>query len=200
MYTDTLKEIFSFASGHLAANLAKFINKKVEIKPPDVKLGLAENYIISDRQGHIGVYSKCSSPYESIILHFITQTDVMKFLENFTGKEIKEIGEAEESILLELGNIRSDSVLSTISNFLEKKIEVKPPCMVDDPFLFINSFIWNEQKRKLGTKIYCSVTIIIERGTKNELTFTTFFFPFFDLIGSVWKKLTIKSLSENPPL
>jgi chemotaxis protein CheY-P-specific phosphatase CheC len=200
MYADTLKEIFSFASGHLAANLSKFLNQKVEIRPPEVKLELPEKYRMEEKQAHLGVYSKCSPPHESIILHLISKSEVIKFFENFRGEKVKEIGETEKSLLIEVGDILSNSVLSTIENILEKKIEIKPPCMVSDPYLFINNFIWNEQKRKLGTKVYCSVSIIVEKGTKRELTFKTFFFPFFDLVGSVWKKLTIKSLEDNPPI
>jgi chemotaxis protein CheY-P-specific phosphatase CheC len=108
-----------------------------------------------------------------------------------TNEKVVELGEMEESALIEAGNILSGTIVGSISNFMEEKITLDQPHLhIDYPVAIIDQAL-KEQTQKIGWVLFVSVKIFVE-GEKISLTLL--FIPCFDLVGQVWKKAREKNL------
>jgi chemotaxis protein CheY-P-specific phosphatase CheC len=127
----------------------------------------------------------------------LPQKSAKALLGTVFGKKISKLEEMEESVLLETGNILSASIVSSIANFMEEKISIKQPYFNAAPPPSIISQVLSEQERIINSHLFCSVKIFIDTESSNEVSFVSLFFPFFDIVGDIWKKLTIKILYEG---
>jgi chemotaxis protein CheY-P-specific phosphatase CheC len=102
------------------------------------------------------------------------------------NKEIRELGEMEQSALLEISNILSGAVVGSISNFAEIKIILNPSKMtIDLPLSIIDSAI-GEQMKAVNWIFF---TVVILKIKEEKISLLLTFFPFFDLAGEVLKKM-----------
>jgi chemotaxis protein CheY-P-specific phosphatase CheC len=111
------------------------------------------------------------------------------------NRKINKIGEMEESALLEIGNILSGAIVGPIANFIGKKIILEQPRLNISYHPGAIGYALEEQMQAINSCLFPSVKIRVE--TKAEETFLiSLFFPFFDMVGYIWRKLTAKILEE----
>jgi len=200
IYADTLKEVYCFAAGHLAASLSKFLNQKIRIDLPQVWVRMPEKLVFLDEESKepmLAISSEIGPEKKGRILHLLPQKSAKVLLGTVFGRKISKLEEMEESALLEIGNILSASIVSSIANFMGETISIKQPYFNVAPPPSIISQVLSEQKRIINSHLFCSVKTFINTESSNEVSFVSLFFPFFDIVGDIWKKLTIKILYEG---
>jgi chemotaxis protein CheC len=190
LYEDILREICSFGAGNAAARLSKMVGKKVRIDLPEVWISRpAEGFPFLPKERRevvIGINSTFGGDRRGVIFIIISLKEVKKFLGFVLNKEIKEIKEMEESALLEICNILSGAIVGSIANFAKMRIILNPPKMpIDFPHTIIDLAI-EEQMESIKWAFFTIVTIRIEI---EKISVLLAFFPFFDLVGEVWKKM-----------
>jgi chemotaxis protein CheC len=190
LYEDILREICSFGAGNAAARLSKMVDKKVKIDLPEVWISRpAEGFPFLPKEKKevvIGINSTFGGDRRGMIFVLMGLKEAKKLLGFVFNKEIREIGEMEESALLEISNIISGAVVGSIANFAGMKIILKPPKMTIDLPLSIIDPALAEQMETIKWIFFTVVSIRIEI---EKISILLTFFPFFDLVGEVWKKM-----------
>lgn len=139
-YFDILKELGNIGSGNAITALSKMIDKKVEMTVPIVQfldfndlasaIGGPENYVA-------GILVNLTGDLNGIMMFLVAQQGAEKLLNElfFGGIERErefEFGELETSALTELGNILTNSYLSSLANMLNMEIKPSVPSMAID--------------------------------------------------------------------
>lgn len=124
-HMDVLKEIGNIGAGNSATALSKLLNKKIDMRVPDVKIvsfdemmelaGGAENIVAS-------VFLRIEGDAPGSMFFVLSLSHASKFIEQLTGEigfsfEQPPFSELALSALQELGNILSGSYLSSLSDF-----------------------------------------------------------------------------------
>ncbi|HIH96799.1 MAG TPA: hypothetical protein HA348_04885 [Thermoplasmata archaeon] len=189
LYEDILREICSLGAGNAASRLSKMIGKKVEIDLPEILFRRPEegSYFMpkGEKELVIGLKTNFGGEKEGMIFTLIPPEQAMKVLGFVFDKEIKEIGEMEQSALLEVSNILSGAVVGSIANFAGMKIYPKPPDITFDLPLSIIDFAIGEQVKAINRIFFTVVSLKIE---EEKIFLLLTFFPFFDLAGEIWER------------
>jgi len=125
IHLDILKEIGNIGAGHAATSLSKLLNKKIDMKVPDVKIvsfdemmelaGGADNVVAA-------VFLRIEGDAPGSMFFVLPTEQATVFIrqmigdENFLFEQLAE-NEIAVSALQELGNILSGSYLSSLSDF-----------------------------------------------------------------------------------
>ena len=196
MYGDTLKEICSTSSGNAASKLSKIFNKKVLVKVSRAYMTASYQDVAKFFQNEKAmIISEGSFVWKEKretgkIFLFMDGDSAKTVISLLLNKEIKlsEIGEVEESLITELGNIVTSALINSIANFLEGTISVSPQKVtVDTPNAAVNSAL-AEQMSAMGCYLFAETKISV-----SDTYFSTnlFLFPYFDLVKEVWKKMNL---------
>ncbi|HIH96601.1 MAG TPA: hypothetical protein HA348_03865 [Thermoplasmata archaeon] len=190
LYEDTLREICSFGAGNAAARLSKMIGKRVNIDLPEVWVSKPSDgfdFLPSNkREVVIGINSAFGGDRRGVIFMLAGMEDAEKLLGFLFNRKIKEMGEMEQSALLEISNILSGAVVGSIANFAGMKINLEPPQLTVDLPLSIIDPALAEQMEHIRWIFFTVVSIKIE---VEKISLLLTFFPFFDLVGEIWKKM-----------
>jgi chemotaxis protein CheC len=196
LHEDILKEVCSFGAGNAAARLSKMVGKKVKIDLPEILFRRPEegSYFLpkGEKEVVIGLKSNFGGERDGMIFLLIPPEQAIKLLEFVFDKEIKNIGEMEQSALMEISNILTGAVVGAIANFAGMKIYPQPPVITFDLPLSIIDFAIGEQLEAINRIFYTVVTLKIE---EEKIFLSLTFFPYFDLAGEIWKKMRRKRLS-----
>jgi chemotaxis protein CheC len=197
LYEDTLREICSFGAGNAATRLSKLINRKVMINVPTVWIKLPEEpYFLPGRgkEAVIVVDSHFGLEKKGVIFHLFGLEDAKSLASIVLGTEVNKIGEMEESALLEIGNILSGAIVGSIANFIGEKIGLEQPHLTIDFPLAIIDYALGEQMRACNLALFTSVKM--NAGGK-EISTMQLFFPFFDMVGYIWRKMSKRIMEET---
>jgi chemotaxis protein CheC len=190
LYGDILREICSFGAGNASARLSKMTGKKVKIDLPEVWISRpAEGFPFlpkEEKEIGIGINSNFGGEKRGVIFLLISIPQAKKLLSFVFDREIGEIGTIEESALLEVGNILSGAIVGSIANFAGMKIKPEPPKMTVDIPLSIIDHALAEQMESIKWIFFTIVSIRIEI---EKISMLLTLFPFFDLVGEIWKKM-----------
>lgn len=125
IHLDILKEIGNIGAGNAATALSKLLNKKIDMKVPDVRIvsfdemmnitGGAENVVA-------GVFLRIEGEAPGSMFFVLPIEQATKFIQEMIGDESFNLesppyNEMGLSALQELGNILSGSYLSSLSDF-----------------------------------------------------------------------------------
>jgi chemotaxis protein CheY-P-specific phosphatase CheC len=190
LYEDTLREICSFGAGNAAARVSKLVDKKVTIELPKVWVSSASEGLDFlpeyEKEVVVGMNSVFEGEKKGVIYVLLDMISAKKMLKNLFNQEISKIGEMEESALLELSSIIASAVVSSLANFAEIKLMLEPPTLtIDLPLSIIDHAI--AKQLELVKWIFFSVASITVEG--EEVNILIAFFPFFDLVKEIWKKM-----------
>ena len=194
LYYDTLKEVCSFGAGHAASNLSNIIEKKVVITVPEVHMRS-----VKEQMSLIGDESKVvvmvNSQFElgenGTLFYLATLDDAKSVVGAMACMRIGEFGELEKSAMVEIGNILSGAIVSSVSNFIEEKIFFDPPNLYIDPPYKILDATLGKQIRNVNPILFVSVDISVE---EEKISSTLLFVPLFDLVAKVWDKMSARGL------
>ncbi|QOR68579.1 chemotaxis protein CheC [Cytobacillus suaedae] len=139
-HIDVLKEIGNIGAGHSATALSKLLNKKIDMKVPNVKLvtfdemmdmaGGPDNVVAS-------VFLRIEGDAPGSMFFVLPLPQATRFIHQMTGEntfDFKEppYSELGISALQELGNILSGSYLSSLSDFTSLNLYPTVPALSID--------------------------------------------------------------------
>ncbi|MCA1030094.1 chemotaxis protein CheC [Bacillus timonensis] len=137
---DVLKEIGNIGAGHSATALSKLLNKKIDMKVPDVKIvtfdevmdlaGGPENIVAS-------VFLRIEGDAPGSMFFVLSLAQASRFIQQLTGDnsfsfDNPPYAEIAISALQELGNILSGSYLSSLSDFTHLRLYPSVPALSID--------------------------------------------------------------------
>lgn len=147
-HLDVLKEIGNIGAGHAATALSTLLNKKIDMKVPNVRIisfdemmelaGGAENIVAS-------VFLRIEGDMTGNMFFVLPVKQASHFISRMTGDqdfsfEKQPLNEFSLSALQEMGNILAGSYLSSLSDFTKLKIYPSVPATSIDMFGAIISF------------------------------------------------------------
>lgn len=140
IHLDILKEIGNIGAGNAATALSKLLNKKIDMKVPDVRIvsfdemmnitGGAENVVA-------GVFLRIEGDAPGSMFFVLPIEQATHFIREMIGDENFQLGappysEMGLSALQELGNILSGSYLSSLSDFTNLLLYPSVPALSID--------------------------------------------------------------------
>ncbi len=148
IHLDILKEIGNIGAGNAATALSKLLNKKIDMKVPDVRIvsfdemmnmaGGAETVVA-------GVFLRIEGDAPGSMFFVLPISQATKFIQDMLGDENYQLGSSHQneiglSALQELGNILSGSYLSSLSDFTNLSLYPSVPALSIDMFGAIISY------------------------------------------------------------
>lgn len=136
MVLDVLKEIGNIGAGNAATALAKMINKKVDMKVPQVTVMDVQDVpeLLGGEEVEVcGIFFKLEGDMEGSIM-FILTLDAAKTLIRLMmpGFDTGTIDEFAVSALKEIGNILAGSYISSLSGLTSLNIKISIPSLAVD--------------------------------------------------------------------
>ena len=136
---DVLREIGNIGAGHAATSLSKLLNKKIDMKVPDVQIvtfdemmemvGGAENIVA-------GVFLRIEGDVPGSMFFILPIEQATNFVQVMIGDTSVNLAppydELSISALQELGNILSGSYLSSLSDFTKLSLYPSVPALAID--------------------------------------------------------------------
>ncbi|WP_400247254.1 chemotaxis protein CheC [Niallia sp. JL1B1071] len=136
---DVLREIGNIGAGHAATSLSKLLNKKIDMKVPDVQIvtfdemmemaGGADNIVA-------GVFLRIEGDVPGSMFFILPIEQATKFVQDMIGDASVNLAppydELSISALQELGNILSGSYLSSLSDFTQLSLYPSVPALAID--------------------------------------------------------------------
>ncbi|HEO8418991.1 chemotaxis protein CheC [Niallia sp. FSL W8-0635] len=137
---DVLREIGNIGAGHAATSLSKLLNKKIDMKVPDVQIvtfdemmemaGGADNIVA-------GVFLRIEGDIPGSMFFILPLEQATKFVQEMIGDSTVNLAappydELSISALQELGNILSGSYLSSLSDFTQLSLYPSVPALAID--------------------------------------------------------------------
>ena len=129
---DALKEVGNIGAGNAATAFSKVLDRKVEIEVPSIEIIPLEDVstITGSEEDHVaGILFKVTGEAPGTILFIFPSSTIKYLVEVVMDKKIEaeEIGEMEESLLKELGNILSGSYLKSIGDMTDLNMTQSVP-------------------------------------------------------------------------
>lgn len=135
---DALKEIGNIGAGNAATALAQLLNRKVNMKVPEVNI-LSFNDIIEVLGGPenvvAGIYLRVSGGITGNILFLLPKENAVKMLDILLGKQrdsTDDFNPIERSALLEVGNILTGAYLAALSSLTNMTFIPSVPALAVD--------------------------------------------------------------------
>lgn len=137
---DVLREIGNIGAGHAATSLSKLLNKKIDMKVPDVQIvtfdemmemaGGADNIVA-------GVFLRIEGDVPGSMFFILPLEQAAKLVQDMIGDPSITLAkppydELSMSALQELGNILSGSYLSSLSDFTKLSLYPSVPALAID--------------------------------------------------------------------
>lgn len=138
MELDTLKEIGSIGTGNAATSLSNLIGQPIRITTPEVRImgyNEAINWIGGPEEITAGVLVKLSGQINGIMLSVQQLEFTNLVLKNMLGKTVSdytELGELEQSVLVEVGNIMISTFINALSGLANVNVELTVPAFTVD--------------------------------------------------------------------
>ena len=131
---DALREFTNMGAAHAATALSKLVDRKIQIKTPQVKIAPVEQIPAklggADNPG-VGLYFRTSGDLSGSILLFFPQATAHVLVELLTSdmcpKSITEFNEVGRSALMEVGNILTNSYLNALAEMMHMRLLLSVP-------------------------------------------------------------------------
>ena len=122
---DAIKEIANIGAGNAATALSDMVNKRIDIKVPDVSFvaieKIAETLERPEEQVY-GVLLEINGDIDGTMLLMFEKNTALRLISLLLGEEKKDVDEMGDSTLKEVGNIICAAYLNSLADFLEMKI------------------------------------------------------------------------------
>ncbi|WIV10880.1 chemotaxis protein CheC [Proteiniborus sp. MB09-C3] len=134
---DVLKELGNIGSGNAATALATMIDKKVDMRVPQVKILEFKDVgeILGDSETPVvGIYFKMSDEIEGNIMFVLDIDSALNLTNMLFGRSNSknELDEMDMSALSEVGNILSASYINSLSALTGLKLKLSVPSICVD--------------------------------------------------------------------
>lgn len=138
MNLDALKEVANIGTGNAATSLSSFINQKITMKVPSVKM--PEFKHLADHIGGAealisGLLINISGDIDGMIMYLMPEQSACNLANKLMSKNKKSLTEFDEldaSMLTEIGNILTSSYLTALSKLMNYQIKQSVPSLSID--------------------------------------------------------------------
>ncbi|TYS16261.1 chemotaxis protein CheC [Rossellomorea vietnamensis] len=198
---DILKEIGNIGAGHAATALSTLLNKKIDMKVPQVRVasfdemmemaGGPDNVVVS-------VFLRIEGEAPGSMFFVLPLSQGARFIQQMTGEkdfsfEEPPYSELGLSAMQELGNILSGSYLSSLSDFTNLNLYPSVPALSVDMAGAIISFGLLEVSQKSDTAIVIDTALKEEEIPETESVRGHFFLlPDPDAFNTIFKALGVE--------
>lgn len=205
-HIDVLKEIGNIGAGHSATALSKLLNKKIDMKVPNVKLvtfdemmdlaGGPDNVVAS-------VFLRIEGDAPGSMFFVLPLSQASRFIHQMTGDntftfEEPPYSELGISALQELGNILSGSYLSSLSDFTNLNLYPTVPALSIDMVGAILGYGLIELSQVSDYAIVIDTTITEEEdGISEDVKGHFFLLPDPDSFEILFKSLGVMLDESN---
>lgn len=200
IHLDILKEIGNIGAGHAATALSKLLNKKIDMKVPNVQIvsfdemmnmaGGAENVVA-------GVFLRIEGEAPGSMFFVLPVEQATSFIREMIGDESFSLetppySEIGLSALQELGNILSGSYLSSLSDFTNLSLYPSVPALSIDMVGAIISYGLIELSHVSDYAIVIDTALNEDEETDTEYVKGHFFLlPDPDSFQTIFKSLGV---------
>jgi chemotaxis protein CheC len=197
---DILKEIGNIGAAHAATALSILLNKKVDMKVPNVRVtsfsemmemsGGSENVVAS-------VLLQIEGDATGYMFFILSIQQCENFIQRMTGDtafsfERKPLSEIGISAFQELGNILAGSYLTALSDFTQLELYPSVPALCIDMFGAIISHGLIELSKTSDYAIVIDTSLSEEEGNSNQTMNGQFFLlPNPDSFHTIFKSLGV---------
>ncbi|MGD6965076.1 chemotaxis protein CheC [Rossellomorea vietnamensis] len=198
---DILKEIGNIGAGHAATALSTLLNKKIDMKVPQVRVasfdemmemaGGPDNVVVS-------VFLRIEGEAPGSMFFVLPLSQGARFIQQMTGEkdfsfEEPPYSELGLSAMQELGNILSGSYLSSLSDFTNLNLYPSVPALSVDMAGAIISFGLLEVSQKSDTAIVIDTALKEDEIPETESVRGHFFLlPDTDSFDTIFKALGVE--------
>lgn len=198
---DILKEIGNIGAGHAATALSTLLNKKIDMKVPQVRVasfdemmemaGGPDNVVVS-------VFLRIEGEAPGSMFFVLPLSQGARFIQQMTGEkdfsfEEPPYSELGLSAMQELGNILSGSYLSSLSDFTNLNLYPSVPALSVDMAGAIISFGLLEVSQKSDTAIVIDTALKEDEIPETESVRGHFFLlPDPDSFDTIFKALGVE--------
>ncbi|KHD86520.1 chemotaxis protein CheC [Heyndrickxia ginsengihumi] len=199
LHLDALKEIGNIGAGHAATALSKLLNKKIDMKVPDVHIasfdeimeliGGAEIVVVS-------VFLRIEGEAPGNIFFIVPIEQGENFIRSMTGDTTFSFleppySELGLSAMLELGNILSGSYLTALSDFTQLDMYPSVPALSIDMFGSIISYGLIELSQVSDYAIVVDTVVNDGHPQNSDVKGHFFLFPDPDSYEKIFRALRI---------
>lgn len=200
LHLDVLKEIGNIGAAHAATALSNLLQKKIDMRVPDVKMvsfnemmelaGGSENVVV-------GIYLRIEGDAKGSMFFILPLEQANRFIRSLIQDESFDFNtppysELGLSAMQEMGNILSGSYLSALSDFTGLKIYPTVPGLSIDMFGAIISIGLIELSQISDTVIVINTSIYEEAISDDEAVKGHFFLmPEPDSFATIFKALGV---------
>ncbi|WP_409253723.1 chemotaxis protein CheC [Bacillus sp. SCS-153A] len=202
LHLDILKEIGNIGAGHAATALSTLLNKKIDMKVPQVRVvafdemmelaGGADNVVVS-------VFLRIEGEAPGSMFFVLPLPQGSRFIQQMTGDadfsfEKPPFSELGLSAMQELGNILSGSYLSSLSDFTNLNLYPSVPALSIDMVGAIISFGLLEVSQTSDNAIVIDTALKEDETEESESVKGHFFLlPDPESFNTIFKALGVES-------
>lgn len=180
---DTLKEIGNIGAGNAATSLSNLLNKKIEMRVPDVSIvGFDDiaNVVGGPEEVVVSVFLRIEGDLPGCMFFTLNTKSAAQLLESMQlGQSEEEFNEMELSALQEVGNILSGSYLSALADFTGLNLQPSVPALAIDMAAAILSYGLIEVG-KVGDYALLIDTTVLDLSSSTENNIQGKFFLLLD--------------------
>lgn len=138
MNLDMLKEVANIGTGNAATSLSSFINKKITMNVPTVKMpdfSQISEHIGGPEAIISGLMIKISGDIDGMIMYLMPEKsacNLARILLSKNKNKLTEFDSLDESMLTEIGNILTSSYITALSTLMGYKIKQSLPYLSID--------------------------------------------------------------------
>lgn len=161
---DTIKEIINIGVGKAANLLNSLISSHIDLKVPELRVLMIQDLITEVERGHHEVLSAVNLPFSggfSGVAKLIFPTEsagklVAVFIDEDDGNN--DLDTLKIGTLSEIGNIVLNSLLGTISNFLNINLDYTPPNYLEAE---ISNLLYSAKSSVTDACLYARTSFLI---------------------------------------
>lgn len=136
---DLIKEIGNIGAGNAATALSNILNKKINMKVPNVKIGTFDEImeLIGSEEEVVAIFLRLEGDFSGSMFFVLSVRQAEQYISELVGKSItigEQMTDIQASALQELGNILLGSYVSALSDFTNLYIYQTVPSLSVDMF------------------------------------------------------------------
>ncbi len=141
LHVDVLKEVGNIGAGHATTSLSEFLGKSIKMTVPEVNVLPFEEVpeVVGGPERLVaGVYMRFEGEAPGSLMLLFDKREAVQLVELLMGQvpeqdnETNELGEMEQSALMETGNIVASSYLTAMSDMTKMDISPTVPAVAVD--------------------------------------------------------------------
>jgi len=195
---DIIKEIGNIGAGNAATALSNILNKKINMKVPNVKIGTFDEImeLIGSEEEVVSIYLRLDGDFSGSMFFVLSVKQAEQYIKDLVGSKIQigeQMSEIAISALQELGNILIGSYVAALSDLTNLFIYQSVPSLSVDMFGAVISHGLIELSIESDYALIID-TVIKDDGDEQDdfIKGHIFFLPNHHSYEKIFKKLEVK--------